>query len=315
MARARDWKSEYQVEYIRHHPKSHGFRRQTRVMATHRTPPPPPSIGTIIRTPRSDPDAPIPGEDLRDRSHSEYTAEYVNHGPGLNADLLKPIDHDDMFTWRKKRTVRPTTASNHSSNTSIYNPAYAQTRDYHYERDDPDLTKFRRLEAVVDVNPFKAKHRIDPGKQDSSYRTAFRNFYPEKLDPQYRMSSTESARSRAFLEGQREESVDPLKGQIHPNPFHIESRKLKGVEEDINSIYKKDFVDPGNPPLRKGERRRRNEETLPNWETYRPDKPRVTDLNPFDFAVRGKVPSNMSTISRDNYVDFFQREPIRRLDE
>jgi hypothetical protein len=186
-------------------------------------------------------------------------------------------------------------------------------RDYHYERDEPDLSKFRRLEAVMDVNPFKAKHRIDPGKQNSTYRTDYRNFYPEKLDPQYRLSSTE--RERTVLEAQRTVTVDPLRGQIHPNPFHIESRQLKGIEDDINSIYRQDYVDHANPPRRKGERPFGAGESLESWETYKPDKPRKTDLNPFDIAVRGKVPSNMSTISRDNYVDFLQREPMRTLDD
>jgi hypothetical protein len=199
--------------------------------------------------------------------------------------------------------------------TSVYNPAYAQTRDYHYDQEEPDLKQYRRLEAVVDVNPFKAKHRIDPGKQDSTYRTYFRNFYPPPLEARYRTPEEKSPRSRTFLESQRAAPVDALRGQIDPNPFHIESRTLTGVREDINSLYRQDYIDYANPPLRKGERRPGTTETVPTWENYRPDKKRPTDLNPFDLSVRGPVATGFSTVYRDNYVDFMQREPMRTLDD
>jgi hypothetical protein len=239
----------------------------------------------------------------------------MDHGPGLAADIVRHPDHTDMFTWRRKRTGQTTSGSGHSRDASAYNPAYAQSQDYHYDRPDPDLTKFRRLEAIVDVNPFKAKHRLETGHPDTTYRTDFRNFYPERLDAQYLTTSTQSPRSRTFIESQKRAPVDPLRGQIRPNPFDIESRQLIGVEEDIDSIYRHDYIDHANPPIRKGERRRETTETLPSWDTYIPDKPRKTDLNPFDLSVRGPVPSKFSTLYRDNYVDFLQREPMRTLDD
>jgi hypothetical protein len=223
--------------------------------------------------------------------------------------MIRNPDHKDMFTWRRKRTGRSTYSRRHNRDASIDNPDHSQTRDYHYERDEPDLTRIRRLESIVDVSPFKKKYRDNPGKQNSTHRTDFRNFYPTPAEQNTTTWSLTSPRSRVLPESQPP-PANPLQGQINANLFDIESRNLLGFDREIDSLYRQDYTDHTNPPLKK-----RTTAAEPNWDTYRPDKPRKTDLNPFDLSVRGKVPSNMSTLYRDAYVDFMQRVPMRTLDD
>jgi hypothetical protein len=102
---------------------------------------------------------------------------------------------------------------------------------------------------------------------------------------------------------------------VNEFPFDIESRQFLGVKDDIRSVYRRDYIDFANPPVQRGAKRPQTSASLPSWESYRPEKVTATDQNPFNFAVRGPVTDRISTIYRDNFVDFIDRQTIRTLDD
>jgi hypothetical protein len=320
MARSRDWKSEYQVEYVRHCPDRNAGQLpgQTYVLSGTPTVPsiPNPVVGALMRSRRAEATAAVPPEDPLDRGFTEYTTEYVDHGAGVSGELIKHPDHRDIFRWRDPRTGKTTSATGHSRAASVLNPNYSQNQDYSMDRPDPDITKRQKIEQLVDVNPFKPRYRTDPGKQDTTYRTYFRNFFPAPPDPRYSLSSRLSGGGDTFAEAQRPRtSLPDLRSQINQFPFDIESRKLMEVPDDINSTYRTDYVDFEKTPARRSASRRPRTTAaiaIPASQPFVDDKD--AEFNAHDFSVRpgGLKPS---TIYRDNYVNFMKGHKLRTLND
>jgi hypothetical protein len=284
MAKSREWKSEYQAEYVRRgRDRSSRKAAHTHVISTRPKP----------QTRAAEGNATCRAEyDTADYTATEYNVAYTDRGAGTSAGWGQHADHKDIFDFRRPRAPKTTYRSSHHYGTTVYSPHYNKTVDYSRERPDPDAAAFRRLENAVDVNPFRSRDRQSQRfNSNSVYRTEFVNYFPAQPPVPKQPLPREAEPPRQPVK------VIPSVPQL---PFDIESRHPQD-EDKIISTYRKDFDDPretGNPPT---------------WDRYVPDRRPPTDLNPFDIAVGGRVKGGMSTIYRDNYVDFTQREGMRDL--
>jgi hypothetical protein len=332
MARSRDWKSEYRVEYIRWYPDASGSRRTAH---THVIPNRPKkggsatisSAGAITRSRRAEGIAQVTDPEPIDYGNTEYTTEYVDPGQGQTMGIVKHPDHDDMFHWRKPRAAKSSYTAAHDFGTTVHDPSYSTTSDYSYGRPDPDLTKFRRLEQQVDVNPFRTQFRPSQEFQsNSTYREEFVSYFPTMSEAERRRAgqrpTTGTGRTVTF--GTPVERKGVQVSQVNPFPFDIESRKAIGLgqpppdEPEIDSTYRQDFIVFDNPPPAKAAHQSRSGNrplTTTSWAEYIPDRKVATDHNPFDFSVRGRVSDRLSTDYRDNYVNFMARETVHELDD
>jgi hypothetical protein len=257
------------------------------------------SVGAIARARRAEGIAQVTEAEPIDYGNTEYTTEYIDHGKGQTMGIVKHPDHSDMFHWRKPRTAKSSYTSAHDFGATVHGPKYEKTMDYSYGRPDPDLTKFRRLEQAVDVNPFRSQFRPSQEfRSNSTYREEFVDYHPAMSEAEHnRLASrpaTTTGRSVTFG------SPDGGKGvrvpQVNPFPFDIESRKALGLgqpppdEPEIDSTYRHDFVDHDNPPAWKAAQQTRSGTTpmtTTSWAEYVPDRKVPTDQNPFNFSVRG----------------------------
>jgi hypothetical protein len=196
----------------------------------------------------------------------------------------------------------------------MQNPAFVPREDYSMERPDPDLTRLRKIGEQVDVNPFRPKWRTEQPVPNSTYRTYFRNFFPAPADAKYTLSSPRKVGGGTFTDTQRPVTASQnALAQINPMPFDIESRKFMGIRDDINSTYRKDYIDFDKTPVRKDQSKRRS--TAVGTQASRPYHGDVEgDISAHNFTVRpgGYSPS---TIYRDNYVNFMRGQHLRTIDE
>jgi hypothetical protein len=281
----------------------------------------PSSVGALSRARKAEGQAPASASNPADYTRTEYSTEYVDHGKGQTMDLVKHPDHGDIFHWRNGRTGKSSYRASYNFGTSVHDPSYSRPTDYSYGRPEPDPTKHRHLEQIVDVNPFRPQHRQSQKfRGTSTYRHEFRNFFPTVSGDEHgRLAdrpATVATASRSITFGAPEVRATTIP-QINPFPFDIESRQVLAHPTDdpeMNSTYRQDFIDFDNPPQSRT-RSLGSPLTTMSWADYKPDKNPASEPNPFDFSVRGKVRDCWSTNYRDNYVDFMQREEMRPLDD
>jgi hypothetical protein len=97
-------------------------------------------------------------------------------------------------------------------------------------------------------------------------------------------------------------------------PFDIESRKFMGIRDDMDSTYRRDYIDFEKTPVRRDQSRPRTTGSIGS-QASRPYHGDVDgDISAHNYAVRpgGCRPS---TIYRDNYVNFMRGHQLRTIDD